>query len=413
MEDFKKVYTEKKDWPISTLKEMIEVGDIELQPEYQRDYIMDDKKASKLIESICLEIPLPSIYLCEEKDNHYSVIDGQQRIKSISRFCKNEFFLKGLEELEEFNKKYFKDLDRVLQRKILNTSIHSIIIKKESQELKYEIFSRLNQGSTKLKPQELRNCVYHGSFNDMLENLAESYNILKTMFIEENRRKKYQENILRFLALKNYRNIKSSLNKQLNFYMHEHQNDDEKMIEEFKKEFKRVIDIIKQVMGNDAFCQYDNENKKFLNKFAGSVYDSLMVAFSLFNKNDLIRNADRIRTNILSIRKENKIYMDSTSSSTGNKEKLIRRIEIIYESIKESIDKINYSENRIFDKKIKDELWEKDQKCSFCNQQILDYNDAEVDHIFPYSIGGETIKENAQLLHRSCNRQKSNKVDNN
>lgn len=156
----KKVYTDKKDYPISTIREMFDDGDIIPQPDYQRDYVMDDKKASKLIESILMDIPIPTVYFCEEIDSRLSIIDGQQRLTSIVRFMKNEFALTGLEELSNFNKKKYSDLDKVNQRKLKNSTISSVTLKKESQELKYEIFARLNQGSTSLKPQELRNCVY-------------------------------------------------------------------------------------------------------------------------------------------------------------------------------------------------------------------------------------------------------------
>ena len=94
-----KVFTKTKDLPISTIKEMFDEGDIIPQPTYQRDYVMDDKQASKLIESILIQIPIPTVYLCEESDGRLSVIDGQQRMTSIVRFLKNEFALKGLEEL--------------------------------------------------------------------------------------------------------------------------------------------------------------------------------------------------------------------------------------------------------------------------------------------------------------------------
>lgn len=155
--DTKKVFTDTKDYPLSIIKEMFDDGDIIPQPDYQRDYIMDEKKASKLIESVLLQIPIPTVYLCEESDGILSIIDGQQRLTSFVKFLKNEFALKDLEEYTDFNGKRFADLDKAVQRTIKNTSIHSIVIKKESQELKYEIFARLNQGSTSLKPQELRN----------------------------------------------------------------------------------------------------------------------------------------------------------------------------------------------------------------------------------------------------------------
>ena len=158
----KKVYTDTIDFSLREIKEMFDSGEIVPQPDYQRDYIMDDGKASKLVESTLLRIPIPTVYLCEEKPGVFSIIDGQQRLTSFVRFLKNEFKLRGLDEYPELNGKYFKEIERTYQQIINTTKIHTIEILKESQELKYEIFSRLNQGSTSLKPQELRNCIYRG-----------------------------------------------------------------------------------------------------------------------------------------------------------------------------------------------------------------------------------------------------------
>ena len=231
--DIKKVYTDTKDYPLSIIKEMFDDGDIIPQPDYQRDYIMDEKKASKLIESVLLQIPIPTVYLCEESDGTLSIIDGQQRLTSFVKFLKNEFALKNLEEYTDFNGKRFADLDKAVQRTIKNTSIHSIVIKKESQELKYEIFARLNQGSTSLKPQELRNCIYRGSFNSLLEDISESNKTLAFLIGTENKRKNYQETILRYFALKNFQEYSSSISKTLNLYMKKHQNDSKEEIEQF------------------------------------------------------------------------------------------------------------------------------------------------------------------------------------
>ncbi len=402
-----KVFTQKKDLPISTIKEMFDEGDIIPQPTYQRDYVMDDKQASKLIESILIQIPIPTVYLCEENDGRLSVIDGQQRITSIVRFLKNEFALKGLEELKTLNKKYYKDLDKTLQRTIKTTTLNSIVITKESQELKYEIFARLNQGSTKLKPQELRNCIYRGSFNDMLEDLA-TVPLLKKIYREDNKRKNYQEYILRFFALRNESDYKSSLKKTFNDYMLKHQNDGESEITSMKKSFTSTMDIIKQVLGETAFCAYDRQNGKFMNVFSGSVYDSIVVAFSRFNNHDLMVHADQIRQTIEEIKKNNVQYQNFTYASSGSKNRVIGRIEIIYQAIAKIIGKFSDGETfRNFSQQTKENLWHEGYICSYCNQVILSIEDAETDHIIAYSNDGETIIENAQLLHRHCNREKS------
>ena len=80
------VYTTQKDFPLSTIREMFDDGDIITNPDYQRDFVYSPKQSSKLIESILIGIPIPTIYLCQENDETWSVIDGQQRITSFVHY---------------------------------------------------------------------------------------------------------------------------------------------------------------------------------------------------------------------------------------------------------------------------------------------------------------------------------------
>ena len=197
--DNRTVFTDKKNLILSNIKDMFDEGDIITDPDYQRDFVYTQKQSSKLIESMLLGIPIPTVYLCEEADETWSVIDGQQRITSFVYFLKNEFPLKGLTELKELNGLYFKDMEKPLQRKLKQSSLSAICILKESQNLKYEIFARLNQGAVSLKPQELRYCIYRGNCNKMLIELA-SNKYLPVLFKDDNKRMQYQERILRFFC---------------------------------------------------------------------------------------------------------------------------------------------------------------------------------------------------------------------
>ena len=406
-ERMKRVFTDKKDFPLSLIKEMFDDGDIIPQPDYQRDYVMDVKLASRLIESVLLNIPIPTVYLCEELDGRFSIIDGQQRMTSFVKYLKNEFALKGLEELSELNGKKFSELEKTLQRTLKSCTLNSIILTKESQELKYEIFARLNQGSIRLKPQELRNCIYRGTLNNMIEEIAKNNRYLNDLFLEKNKRKNYQEYILRFFALRNFNDYSSSMTKTMNNFMIKHQNADEQEIKEFKELYNRTIDIIKQVFGSTAFCAYDRQKNQFMNKFSGSIYDSITIACSMFNPHDLMAHADEIRNQVNEIKKNNLTYQDYTYAATGSKNRVIGRIMMIYQLIENIIGNTNSSQ-RLYSKSTKEELWYEGYVCPYCNQQILSIDDAEVDHIIPYSKGGNTVIENAQLLHRHCNREKNN-----
>ena len=346
--------------------------------------------------------------MCQEKDETLSVIDGQQRLTSFIKFQKNEYKLNGLKELPELNGKQFSDLDKAIQKKIKNSTVHAITLLKQSEELKYEIFARLNLGSTKLKDQELRNCIYRGSFNEMLEDIAKNNKLLPKLFSGENKRKDYQERILRFFALRDYNNYKSSMPKTLNQYMIDHQNDDPAKIKEHKDLFNNTIDIIKQVLGDNAFLQYDKNKKSFIEKFSPSVYDSIVIPFSFFDKHSLMKHADEIRNKIEEIRRNDEEYSQFAERSTTSKSAVIGRILIIQNEINSCMTKQDIDgTKRLFSYADKTALWHDNYICSYCGNKILSIDDAEVDHAFAYSKGGETELTNAQLLHRHCNRVKS------
>lgn len=409
----KQVFTEKKDFPLSTLKEMVDDGDIIPNPEYQRDYVYTDKQASKLVESVLMGIPIPTIYLCVEEDNTYSVIDGQQRITSLVRYLKNDFALNGLQELNELNGKCYKDLSKDIQKKLKSSSLSTISLLKQSTALKYEIFARLNQGAVKLNPQELRNCIYRGTFNKMLDDIAATNPHLHYLFHDDNNRKSYQERILRFFALRNYQDYQSSMLKTMNSYMELHRNDEEDEIKAAKDRFNNTIDIIKQVLGNEAFMAFDRNKNTILEKFSGSVYDSIIIPFSFFDKHSLIVNADKIREAVMNVKMTDESYREDTYAATGSKVRVIRRIQTIYNLIL-SITGNNSTDTdrRLFSEDERKMLYESsDKKCAICGNLILNIDDCEIDHIIPFAKGGKTELSNAQIVHRICNREKSDSTN--
>ena len=195
------VHTETKDITLSQLREMVDANDIIVNPEYQRNYVYDDKRASLLVESILIGIPIPIIYLCEEDDGIYSVIDGQQRIMSFTRYLKNDFSLCGLTTLSALNGLFFvicinpcsANSGRNLSKPFASTAI--------LRSLNMKFFSRLNLGAVKLKDQEVRNCIFRGSFNSMLRRIADTDENVKALFhYTDNSRMEFEERILRFFC---------------------------------------------------------------------------------------------------------------------------------------------------------------------------------------------------------------------
>lgn len=399
------VHTDTKDLTLSQIKDMVDANDLMTNPDYQRNYVYDEKRASLLVESILIGIPIPIIYLCEEEEGIFSVIDGQQRIMSFTRYLKNEFALTGLTKLSDLNGLYFKDLSKSIQRRLRAKSLKAICLDCDSQDLKYDIFSRLNLGAVKLKDQEVRNCIYRGSFNNMLRRIADTDENVKLLFHNaDNKRMEFEERILRFFAMRDFYNISGTFKDTMNRFMIKHMHDSPDEIAAFEEQYRSVADAVKQVLGEEAFF-FQGERSS---KFNGAVYDSIFIPFSLFSKRDLIMNADEIRKRIFDMKENDIEYRENVYAGTNSGRRVRSRITKVIDIINACIQQSGTTdETRCFDVKIRQELFKKNPVCAICGNKILAFEDCEVDHIVPFSRGGSTAIENAQLTHRTCNRSKS------
>lgn len=182
------------------------------RPKFQRQYVWSEKLASRLVESVLLNVPIPPCYLSENSENELDVIDGQQRIYSLYRFMDNQFALRDLEALSEFNGLRFYELPSKEQRKLRTHTLRCVVITNESHpEIKFDVFERLNSSTMPLNPQELRNCVSRGTLNDLLAELSFDGNWLKIRSRSApDKRLADEEMILRFYSfqiqgLKEYR----------------------------------------------------------------------------------------------------------------------------------------------------------------------------------------------------------------
>lgn len=406
----KKMNFDSKDTTIENFDTWEMKGKLETNPDYQRDFVYTEDKSSRLIESAIMCIPLPTIYLCEEEGGKYSIIDGQQRIVSFIRFRRGLFCLKGLTELTSLNGKFYKDLDEETQTLIDDTTIRTIIIRKESASAKYDIFERLNRGAVTLKEQELRNCVYRGRYNTMINELALNNKNVELMFISKNSRMNYQENILRVMALRDYLKYTPSMKTFLNKYMKIHQFDDESSVEKDREFFVRTLSTVIQVLGVEAFKTVDYDKKILLNKFSSTFYDAIMIPFSMFDKNKLILKKDLIKKEIDNLKFYDDKFHLACYAATGSRERVITRIHMIYNLLFTILGSEGIvAESRAFNPEWKEPLAKKQKYiCPLCKNKIETLEECEIDHIIPFSKGGLTIYENAQLVHKICNRHKSN-----
>lgn len=230
---------------------------------------------------------------------------------------------------------------------------------------------------------------------------------LPILFHDSNDRYSYEERILRFFALRPMV-LKGTYKIMMNKCMESHADDDDNVIKNYKTKYNALIDLVKTVLGEDAFFASDQRKK-----FNGAVYDSIMIPFSLFPKRDIIKHADEIRSAIQKLKAENKDYQDWVFAGTNASKRIRSRVCAVMDILSNviSADSSSHESNkRLFAPHIKEELFYPGYICKYCGNQILSIDDCEVDHIIPYDAGGPTEIENAQLLHKWCNRSKGSKV---
>lgn len=417
----KKISFTGKDSDIDGLYRNYQKGRLLIQPDYQRKYVWDPKKASLLIESILINIPIPIVYLAATPEEKINVIDGQQRLTSIFSFIEGKFpddrvfKLTGLQVLTDLKGKTYKDLDESLQNKISDYCIRTITFTADSDpDLQYEIFSRLNTGSVALNAQELRNCIYRGRFNEFIKELACDPEYLALLGLSSSHKRMVDvELVLRFIAFyKNtYINYKPPIKMFLNDTMRTNKNIDFIEEKKIKEAFKRAVTNLTSLLGPNSFRRFkiiDKDGEWEKNRLNVALFDILMDSMARLDTSVLMRHLDSIREAYIDLMVSNQDFNDSIMINTSDAPVVAKRFKI-WNSVLDSIVGDDKAETRLFTKAFKQKLFDADPTCAICNQHINSIDDSAVDHIEQYWMGGKTIPENARLTHRYCNWSRARK----
>jgi len=412
------IYTDKGDPEIESLYGKSQRGKLILQADFQRYFVWDPAKSSRLIESALLEIPLPIIYLAEDETGKEYVIDGQQRLTSFFSFMNGKFpdgknfTLTGLRVLYELNGKSYKDLGETLQDKIRFFKVHTITFKKGSdQNLRFEIFERLNTGAVALNDQELRNCVYRGHYNDLLKELARDKDFMYLLGLKQpDKRMDDIELVLRFAAFYHatYLKYKPPMKAFLKNDMEQYPKISEKDEDDLRYAFKNSVTIIKSLLGNHAFKRFYRGDEGNPNghweqkKFNASLFDIEMNAFATMDKNVIFQDLDGIREALIQLMTSDQGFIESIELSTSSIQAVTKRFDLWRLALQDVVG-ISRKEPRCFSHKLKEDLYNNNSTCTLCGQKILNIDDAAVDHIEQYWTGGKTVPENARLTHKYCN----------
>lgn len=289
-----------------SFRELITMYDEEelLKPELQRYYVWDKPEASRFIESILLGLPVPSIFLANTNDNKKLIIDGYQRIMTVFDYVKRGIWRKDgktfkLSNTDKINERYrgkaFTELAEQDQRRIRSTTIHAIVFEQkapnDNDTSLYQVFERINTGGRTLMPQEIRNCVNQGPFNDLLFELNNNKH-WRTLFGKNSvdPRMRDMEFILRFLALdtdfiKNNESSSISLKKYLNEFMGNSNSQNPAIIEERREKFNYVMQFVQEHVGENAFYNISGgDETKIRKRFYPTIFDSICPAVAIAHR---------------------------------------------------------------------------------------------------------------------------------
>lgn len=289
------VKTQTIEYDLETIVKKISRNIIKLNPDYQRKHRWTNEASSKLIESLILNIPVPFIYISQDIDvdeeidddvSRFSVIDGQQRLTAIYNFFNNRYELSDLEVLTPLNGCFYKDLPPFLIRRLEERAIRCLRIDSTiDQQVKYDIFERLNSGSVKLEPQELRNATCRGPFKELIKELSKNECFLANANLSKGSKRivkmEDEELVLRYFAVTykdGYKDYKGGFKKYLTDKMVQFNKLSNKELDHFKVEFENVMLLLNESIGDLPFSKYRYANNALsrMSKYNVSVFDAMI-----------------------------------------------------------------------------------------------------------------------------------------
>jgi len=319
---------------VDGLVRRLKEGDIFIPP-FQRNYVWSFTQASRFIESLLRGLPVPGIFLAkEEQSERLLVIDGQQRLRTLQFFFegqygvenkKRPFELQGV--VPEFRGLTFQTLKPEDKRRLRNQILHATVIRQDNPSEDdsssiYELFERLNTGGTLLAGQEVRACIFHGKFNELLSSLNNNSD-WRILYGEQmpHSRMRDQELVLRFLALySESENYVDPMKRFLNRFMRDNRDLQIHDAHELEQLFQVTMSEICSGIGKRAFRPSGT--------FNAAVFDAVAVgvARATTNTNLPRLSEDSIRASYERLIAD-KGFVEATKKATTNPAAVKLRID--------------------------------------------------------------------------------------
>lgn len=320
--------------------------EIDLYPDFQRkDDLWDTGKQSRLIESLLIKFPLPAFYFDGTDNNKWLVVDGLQRLSAIRNFVINKTLqLSGLEFLKKLEGEKFDNLPRNLQRQIEETQVTAYIINPGTpDEVKFNIFRRVNTGGLIMEPQEIRHAMNQGIPAIYVKELA-----LTNEFIDATQkaispnRMLDREFVTRFISfyINDYKNYVPDLDTFMNSGMSQIKKLSEFERQKMKHEFQSSMILSKAIFANWAFRKSDKypEKRKPINKALFEIWSVSLAKLDENQRKQILLKKDILFEKSIQLIKEDLTFFNSITTSTGNKGSVYYRFSSIEKILKETLE---------------------------------------------------------------------------
>lgn len=332
----------------------IEYDEVNFNTAFQRKSdLWDATQQSRLIESVLLRLPLPAFYFDEIIENEndiekrktiWQVIDGLQRCSAFNNYIvAQNLRLENLEFLSQFNGRKYAELPRELQRRIKQTPITTYVVEKGTpDEVKFNIFKRINTGGLILTPQEIRHAMNQGVAAETIADLADMKEFKEaTCHIIKTERMEDRDFVTRYVAfyLQSYTLYVPDLDSFMTKGMAAIKNISKDSIEKMKEDFRQAMLTANKIFGNDAFRKRMSmeDRRKPINKALFEVQSVIYAKMSSQQRKLLILNKDEYRSLFVQLNRDEK-FRYAISSGTGQKESVNKRFIEIKRIIESTIN---------------------------------------------------------------------------
>ena len=329
---------------IGQLVELLEDNQI-LIPKYQRlPNLWSLKKKSRFIESLMLDLPIPLFYFDEGDNKKWYVVDGLQRMSTLEHFMlgsgdigknKSELKLESLEFLVEYNGKTWSDLPKDIKRRINSNQVTiNLIGKGTPDEVKYTIFSRINQGDVPLTPQEIRTALFQGYRVDFLESLiskdsevGQKFHLVTDGSIKS-RRQEDLDFISRFIAfhIQPYTMYEPDMDR---FITTGTKSIPEDLIQmkSISNDFKQALEISWEIFGKDSFRKRlsTSDQRKPINKPLFEIITTVFAGLDGREKNILLTKKEKFKHDFIQLQNTDSRFWNSITNGTATKDNVFYR----------------------------------------------------------------------------------------